>query len=169
MRSRRTLLIIIAAVVLLIVVIAGIVIASTRFTPSNEPQYQAAVDFVRAVGLNDNRTALSLLTPGMRLWVSELCSYGQIASCLRAFVPPDWGQFVSVVFRQATPYYTSWDVDMIATYERGDGASGVCIYARIEQMPEGDWRVSRWAGWISCADPRAQDMANNPDTPNRAP
>jgi hypothetical protein len=92
------------------------------------------------------------------------------SACVRDYTPPDWGELVDVSFRRAAPDGpNAWDVDLIATYAAGTGASGVCIYNRVEQNEAGDWRVVAWAGWLHCGDSASRNMATNPDAPNRAP
>lgn len=166
MRSGR--FIIIGAVMLVIIVI--ILIATLAFIPQNaNPAFAAAIEFTQAAGTGDDTTASGFLDTALREYVLTNCPGGSVSACVRAYTPPEWGQFRSVVFRRAIPDGAAWNVDLIATYESGKGASGVCIFNRIEQGADGVWQVTGWAGFVHCAEASSRNMAANPDTPNRAP
>jgi len=166
MRSGR--FIIIGAVLLVSIVI--ILIATLAFIPQNaNPAFATAVEFSQAAGEGDDAAAMALLDAPLQKYVQANCPEGSVSACVRAYTPPDWGQFRSVVFRRALPDGAAWNVDLIATYEAGKGASGVCIYNRIEQGEDGAWQVTAWAGFVHCAEADSRNMATNPDTPNRAP
>ncbi len=169
MRSRIG-LIILVVVVLIVVVIGGFTLAGRLLDPRNTPQYAVALEFIEAVHRGDDAAAIQRITPELQTWVATNCPGGSISICLLGFyIPDDWGNLLSVVFRRSEPVGSAWNVDMIATYEHGLGFSGVCIYTLTSQQPDGRWLVSSWAGFISCGDARSRDMASNPDTPNRAP
>ncbi|NWG18003.1 MAG: hypothetical protein HXY41_15365 [Chloroflexi bacterium] len=152
-----------AAVGLIVVVTAALIPQETH------PAYAAALRFAEAVGAGDDETAFALLAPPMQDYVTARCPDGSVSACVRAFIPPEWGGFMSVVFRRAAPDGNAFNIDLIATYEKDKGFSGVCIYHRLEQDAAGGWRVAGWAGYVSCGDPLSRGMAANPDAPNRAP
>ncbi len=166
MRSGR--FIIIGAVLLVIIVV--ILIATLAFIPQNaNPAFATAVEFTQAAGEGNDEAAMALLDAALQEYVQANCPDGSISACVRGYTPSDWGQFRSAVFRRSVPDGTAWDIDLIATYEAGKGASGVCIYNRLEQDENGAWRVTAWAGFVHCAEADSRNMATNPDTPNRAP
>jgi hypothetical protein len=166
MRSRR--LIIIGAVLLVIIVV--ILIATLAFIPQNaNPAFATAVKFTQAAGEGDDATAMALLDTPLQEYVQANCPDGSVSACVHSYTPLEWGLFRSAVFRRAIPDDLAWDVDLIATYEAGKGASGVCIYNRIEQDEDGAWQVTAWADFVHCAEADSRNMATNPDTPNRAP
>ncbi|GIL14546.1 MAG: hypothetical protein BroJett038_32660 [Chloroflexota bacterium] len=154
----------VAAVGLIVVVTAALIPQETH------PAYAAALRFAGAVGAGDDETAFSLLSPAMQDYVTARCPDGSVSACVQGFIPPEWGGFISVVFRRAAPDGpNAFNVDLIATYEKDKGFSGVCIYHRLEQDGTGEWRVAGWAGYVSCGDPLSRNMAANADAPNRAP
>lgn len=147
-----------------------VVVVTLAFVPSQtNPAFAAAEQFARAAGQGDDAAALALLSDEMQAYVAANCPDGSVAACVDAFTPPEWGAMKSAVYRRATPDGAAWDVDIISHYEADRGASGVCIYQRMEQNAAGEWRVAGWAGFIHCGDPASRSMAGNPDAPNRAP
>ena len=94
---------------------------------------------------------------------------GSVSACVHSYTPPEWGKLVDAAFRRAAPDGQAWNVEIISNYASGTGASGVCIYTRVEPNGAGDWQVTRWAGFVHCSDPTARNMDTNPDTPNCAP
>lgn len=164
MRSRGFII----GIVILVLLIVGIIAATLVLTPAENPAFATAIDFVEAVSADDNIAAGRLLSGQMADWVADNCS-GFVVQCVNRYIPAEWGEFSSVVFRRATPDGTAWDVELIATYEEGFGFSGVCIYTRVEESALIGWMISGWAGWISCGDPASREMMNRPDAPNRAP
>jgi hypothetical protein len=124
---------------------------------------------MNAAGKGDDATAFPLLSEEMQAYVQANCPNGSVSACIQGYAPAEWGAFASAVFRRAAPDGADWNVDLIATYERDTGASGVCSYYRMEQDDAGQWRVYGWAGFLWCGDGRSRNMATNPDTPNRAP
>jgi len=163
----RTILII--GIVVLIAAIAVIALISTQLTPqATSPAFTAAVDFVNAASTGDDAAARALLNPTMQAYVADNCPDGSPSACIQSYIPPEWGDLVTAVFRRAAPDGTNWNVEVIAHYTEGVGASGVCSLIRVE--PDGEaWRVASWAGFIHCGTPESRDMAANPNTPNRAP
>jgi hypothetical protein len=164
MRSRWLILGIVALILIIVVIVA----ATALVTPDDNPAFAAATRFVEAVGRGDNTTAGRLIGADLANWVVENCD-GLVGVCIERYVPGEWGDFLSVVFRRAAPFGEAWDVELIATYEQGLGFSGVCIYNRVEKTQAETWIVTAWSGWVSCGDPSAQTLANHPDAPNRAP
>lgn len=132
------------------------------------PAFAAALEFAEAAGRGE-AAADALLAPPLRGYAAANCPDGRAAGCIQAYTPPEWGRFLSVVFRRAAPDGPAWNVELIATYAQDLGFSGVCIYLRLEPEPDGAWRVARWAGYVSCGDPASRNMAANPAAPNRAP
>lgn len=150
--------------------VIAVVLITLALTPAQtHPAFAAAAQFANAAGKGDDATAFALLNDQMQAYVQANCPDGSVSACVESFTPPEWGELVSAVFRRSAPDGDAWDVDLIATYERDTGASGVCIYHRMEQDAGGNWRVAGWAGYIWCGDARSRMMATNPDTPNRAP
>jgi hypothetical protein len=165
MKSRRV--IFIGAAIL--IVIALTVVATAAFVPQNtNPAFAIAVDFVQAAGDGNDAMAMPLLDVVLQDYVQNNCPDSSVSACVKSYTPPEWGDFRSAVFRRAAPDGDAWNVDLIATYEAGKGASGVCIYSRVEQTSDG-WRVTEWAGFTHCGDTASRNMAANPNTPNRAP
>jgi hypothetical protein len=147
-----------------------VLIATLAFIPQNaNPAFAAAIEFTQAAGEGNDTAAMALLEMPLQAYVEANCPDGSVSGCVRSYTPPEWGSFRSAVFRRAIPDGAAWDVDLIATYEADKGASGVCIYNRVEQGDDGAWRITAWAGFIHCAEADSRNMATNPDTPNRAP
>lgn len=164
--SLRTLVILGLVAVVAVVVI---VLVASQLTPqANNPAFTVAVDFVTAAAKGDDTTALGLLDDDMLTYTAENCPDGSPAACIDGYTPPEWGEMVSAVFRRAVPDGANWNVEVIAHYRQGTGASGVCSLIRVEPVGY-TWRVAGWAGFVHCGDPESRDMATNPDTPNRAP
>ncbi len=156
-------------IILLVITIGILIFISALWVPQNDPAYNAAITFVNtAAGGSDN--VEHLLSPDLETYVAANCPDGRVSLCLQSYTPKEWGAFRSAVYRRGAPDgVQARDVELIATYESGTGASGVCIYNRVEQGEDGQWRVVGWAGFIHCGDPASRTMATNPDTPNRAP
>jgi hypothetical protein len=153
-----------------IIIVAAIIVLTLALTPAEvNPAAATAAAFMNAAGKGDDATAFALLSADMQEYVAANCPDGSVAACITGYTPPEWGELVSAVFRRAAPDENAWDVDLIATYERDTGASGVCSYYRMEQDEAGVWRVAGWAGFIWCGDAASRNMATNPDTLNRAP
>lgn len=167
MISRRSLWIGLAVVILAVAVV--VVVTLALVPQETNPAFAEAVKFAEAVGKGDDANAYPLLSADMQQYVQRNCPDGSVSACIQGYIPPEWGEFLSVVFRRAAPDGENWNVDLIATYEKDEGASGVCIVHQMRQDDSGMWRVARWAGYIHCGDPRSRNMAANPDAPNRAP
>lgn len=151
---------IIVAVVLVIIVTALLVPQGTN------PAYAAAIEFTNAASSGDDETAAPYLSDELTAYVSELCD-GSVSACIEAYIPPEWGGFTNAVFRRAIPDgQDAWDIQLVATYEEGQGFSGICIYNRAERI-ENEWKITVWSGWISCDDPNSglsglmEDTAQN--------
>lgn len=163
-----------------LMVAAAVLIALTSVV-GLDPAFAAAVDFAeeagKAAGASADARVMPMLSDALHAYVENNCPNGGVAACVEAYTPPEWGDMLSAVFRRAEPDgANAWDVLVIATYEAGQGFSGVCIYARVERLasPDGDaydgWRVARWSGFISCDEPHAGLSAlAGDDAPNRAP
>ncbi|PJF22268.1 MAG: hypothetical protein CUN56_06835 [Phototrophicales bacterium] len=162
----------IAIILGVFVVLIGALIALTAvLTPENtKPAFNAAVDFINAAGTYDEQTAFALLSPGMQNYVRENCPDGRVSACIAAYTPPEWGELLkygSAVYRRSIRDGNAWDIQILATYEEGQGFAGVCIYHRVEEVTPGDWRITAWSGFISCDDPHAGLQAlRQPDAPN---
>jgi hypothetical protein len=166
MHSKRLLWIALAVVLAL----ALIVVVTAALTPEDlNPAFATAVEFTKAAASGDDAAAHPLLSDDLLAHVTENCPNGSASACVGTYIPPEWGDFLNVVYRRAAPDDSAWNVELIATYEQGEGGSGVCIYNRVEQNRAGAWRVTHWAGFISCGDAASRNMATNPDAPNRAP
>jgi hypothetical protein len=155
---------------LIIIVSVTVVVLVTLFTSAEtNPAFNAAVTFMNAAGAGDDAAAFPLLSDQMQQYVTANCPDGSVSNCIRSYIPPEWGQLVSAVFRRAAPDGDAWDVELIAHYQLDTGASGVCSYYRMQPDESGQWRVHGWAGFLWCGDARSRNMATNPETPNRAP
>ena len=168
MRVRRSLWVGIGLAVLAVLV-ALILIAVATTTPQSNSAFEVAAAFANAAGHGDDVTASSLLGTDLYKAVVTTCKYGKPSGCLQGYIPPEWGTLENAVFRRAVPDGKDWDIEVIATYEKARGASGVCSYFHVSQYPDGQWKIERWAGFLWCGDPRSRNMATNPDTPNRMP
>jgi hypothetical protein len=149
--------------------IIGIIVLIGVFTPESNPAFDTAVKFVQAAGSGEDETAFSLLSETMKEYVRENCPEGSVSACVETYIPDEWGKFLSVVYRRSRLVSSAWDVLLIASYEKGQGFSGVCIYTRMEQNEVGEWRVFGWSGFVSCDEPNAglNELAEAPDAPNR--
>lgn len=155
---------------IIIAVIAGLVLVAVAVTPpQTNPAFGVAAAFANAAGHGDDATALPLLSAELAQAVSEKCPDGKPSGCVMGYPPSEWGALENAVFRRAVPDGAAWDVEVISTYEKDRGASGVCSYFHVSKAADGSWKIDRWAGFIWCGDPRSRDMATNPDTPNRMP
>jgi hypothetical protein len=166
MRSNRFLWIGLAALGLAALVLISLTLLLVP--QETNPAFAAALAFANAAGKGDDETAFALLSADLQTYVQASCPDSSVSGCIRSYTPPEWGDFLSVVFRRAAPAGDEWNVDLIATYAEDKGFSGVCIYTRLAQQ-DGAWRVTRWAGYVSCGDPASRGMASNPAAPNRAP
>lgn len=160
----------IALIVIGIVVsVALVVIVTAALTPGEtHPAFAAAVAFVEATAHGDDAAATALMTPELAAYIARNCPEGSVSACVQGYTPPEWGEMLSAVFRRAAPDGPDWNVDVIATYEHGQGFSGVCIYTRLTAEGEA-WKVAEYAGFAACSDAGTRNMATNPDAPNRAP
>ncbi len=161
---------------IIIVGLAVVIVVTALLTPQQtNPAYARAVEFAQAVGKGDEAAAFALLDATMQTYARSRCPDGKITACVASYIPADWGDYETAVFRRASPgardaagLVSAYDVEVLANYERGKGGSGVCIYERME--PTGsEWFVAGYGGFISCGDPASRNMQTNPDTPNRAP
>lgn len=156
--------------VIVFVGVMAVVALTLALTPGAiHPAFAAATTFMNAAGKGDDTTASMLLSDDMRAYVGANCPDGSVSACITGYIPPEWGDLQSAVFRRAAPDGENWNVELIATYEKDTGASGVCSFYRMEQDAAGEWRVYGWAGFLWCGDGRSRNMATNPDTPNRVP
>ncbi len=154
----------------IIAVIAVLVLVVVALTPpQTNSAFSVAADFANAAGHGDDAAALPLLGTDLAQAVAEKCKDGKPSSCVMGYAPPEWGALENAVFRRAIPDGAAWDIEVISTYEKDKGASGVCSYFHVSQYPDDQWKIDRWAGFLWCGDPRSRDMATNPDTPNRMP
>jgi hypothetical protein len=160
---------IISFITIVIAFLLVVILTLALIPQQTNPAFAAATQFIEAAGKGQDAAAFALLSPAMQAYVKANCPDGSVSGCLKAYTPPEWGAFQSGVFRRADPDGKYWNVDIIATYAQDKGASGVCIYQRMQQDEAGQWRVYGWAGFIACGDPRSRTMAANSDTPNRAP
>lgn len=153
MKSRS----IVILLVVTAVVIVGIILLTTVLVPENtSPAYSVATEFMNAAGKGDDATAFPLLSDEMQAYVTENCPEGSVSACIDAYIPAEWGNLLSAVYRRSVPEgNTAWDVQLVATYEEGEGFAGVCIYHRMEEVTPDDWRVAGWAGFVSCDDPNS--------------
>ncbi len=152
-----------------LIVAVVILIVATMFL-GTDPAHAAAVNFVNAAATGDDDTAIPYMSATLREAVAETCPDGIPSTCIESYADDSWGGFMSAVFRRAIPDGNdAWDVQLIATYEDGQGFSGICIYNRVEQI-DGTWQVMRWSGFVSCdlATAGLQELADE-SAPNRLP
>jgi len=109
----------------------GIVVLTGVFTPESNPAFDTAVRFAQAVGRRDDQTALSLLSEDMQEYVRDNCPSERMSACVKGYIPDDWGRFLSVVYRRSRLVGKAWDVLLIASYEKGQGFSGVCMDGQV--------------------------------------
>lgn len=160
-----------------IIAVVGLIVLSVVLVPQEtNPAFAIATDFSRAALRGDEATALAHLSPELSAYVAETCPDGRLTACVDGYIPDEWGGLVDVVYRRSVPQDSgrAWDIQTIATFERGQGFSGVCIYVRAENPTPSQadgWRITRWAGWVSCdvENKGLDDLRTNPDAPNRAP
>jgi hypothetical protein len=154
----------------IIVIVAGIVIVTATLIPQQNPAYDIGIQFVNAASKGDDATALAALSPELQAYVGTNCPGGSVSACIQAYAPPEWGPFMSAVYRRSTPEGADiLHVQYISTYEKDKGASGVCIYTRMERVGE-TWQVAGWSGWIWCGDSRSGlNQLMQPDAANHAP
>lgn len=159
----RTVLI---AVGIIIAVVVVIVVTAIFVPQGTNPAYAAAIEFTNAASSGDDETASTHLSDELTAYVADFCD-GSVSACINAYIPPEWGGFSNAVFRRAIPDgQDAWDIQMFATYEEGEGFSGICIYNRAERIDD-EWKITAWSGWISCDDPNSglsqlmEDTAQN--------
>lgn len=155
----------------LIALVISLIAATALLVPAQtNPAFAAALAWANAVAVGEEATAVAHEGEALRAWAASNCPNGRVSDCVQALFPPEWGDFISMVYRRATPDgERAWDVDLIGTFREGQGSSGICLYTRVEQSDDGIWRVEAYAGWIWCGDPASRNMARNPQAPNRAP
>jgi hypothetical protein len=164
----------ILAGVALVVTLIGLIVLTAVLVPWNlNPAYAAAVDFTDAVlERRDDAAATALLSPELSAWVAENCPDG-VSACIHGYIPDEWGDFVDAVYRRSIPDGpNAWDVQVIGTFDEKltEGFSGVCIYLRAERAEAERWHITRWSGWVSCAEEDGlENLRSNPDAPHRAP
>ncbi len=171
---RRTSLILTIGFVVLLVGLIGL---SLFLVPQQtNPAFAAATTFSRAALRGEEAAAAAYLSPELAAYVAANCPDGKASACIEGYIPDEWGGLVDVVYRRSVPQDSgrAWDIQTIATFEKGQGFSGVCIYLRTENPTPSNadgWKITRWAGWISCdVDNKGlDDLRTNPDAPNRAP
>lgn len=154
-----------------IVILVGILIlvAVALIPPQTNPAFDVAATFANAAGQGDDAIAMPLLTADLQQAVSERCAGGVPSGCVQSYPPPEWGKLINAIYRRSAPDGAAWDIEVISTYEKDKGGSGVCSYFHVVQDTDGQWRIDRWAGFIWCGDAASRNMATNPDTPNRMP
>lgn len=158
----------------LAVTLVVLIVLTMFLTPAAlNPAYAAALDFADAVfDTRDDAAAMALLSPEMVAWVGENCPEG-VTACIDDYIPDEWGGYVDTVYRRSVPDGTkAWDIQLIATFDERltPGFSGVCIYVRAEDLGDSNWLLTRWSGWVSCAQEEGLDnLRLNPNVPNRAP
>jgi len=170
---RTSLLLIIAFVVTLF----GLIALSLFLVPQDtNPAFAQAVAFTRVVLRGEEDAAVAYLSPELAAYGVANCPDGRVTACIDGYIPDEWGGLVDVVYRRSVPQDSgrAWDIQTIATFERGQGFSGVCIYLRAENPTPSQadgWVITRWAGWVSCdvGNKGLDDLRTNPDAPNHAP
>ena len=135
----------------LMVTVVALIIATMFLVPeSTNPASATAVNFVNAAATGDDETALPYMSSTLQESVAENCPDGIPSTCINSYADESWGGFMSAVFRRQIPDGNdAWDIQLIATYEDGQGFSGICIYNRVEKIGD-EWQVTRWSGFVSC-------------------
>ena len=155
----------------LIIVVIVLILATVLFVPEDShPAFATAIAFVNSAATGDDETALSYMSEGLQDYVAENCPNGVPSTCMKSYADASWGDFTSAVYRRSIPDgSTAWDIQLIATYEDGQGFSGICIYNRVEQF-DNVWKVVRWSGFVSCdlSNSGLQELASD-SAPNRVP
>lgn len=159
--------------VVTVVAVIGLILLTLVLVPGDTQPYEVAVEFVNAAGLGNDAAAYPLLSAELQAYVDENCPDGSVSACILAYTPSDWGTLVkdgSAVYRRSVRDGEAWDVQIVATYQEDEGFSGVCIYNRVEEVADGDWRVTAWSGFVSCdeSDSGLQGL-RRADAPNRVP
>ena len=140
----------------LMVAVIALIIATMLFIPEGtNPAYAAAVNFVNAAAKGDDDSAIPFMSSSLRDAVVENCPSSVPSTCIQGYADESWGAFLSAIYRRAIPDGNdAWDIQLLATYEDGQGFSGICIYNRVEQIDDA-WQVTRWSGFVSCDLPTA--------------
>lgn len=159
-----------------LVIILGLLGLTLVLAPNTSPAFDVAVDFMNMAGQGDDTAALPLLNDTLQAYVAATCPNGSVSACVRGYTPQEWGGMMSAVFRRAIPDGgDAWDILVVATYQAGQGFSGVCTYYRVERdtaaAQTDTWRIARWAGFVSCDEPHSglTELRDSADAPNRAP
>jgi hypothetical protein len=154
----------------IIIIVAAVVIVTATLIPQQNPAFDIGIQFVNAASNGDDETAMKALSPDLQAYVAANCPEGSVSACIRAYAPPEWGPFMSAVFRRAIPEGPDlFHVQYVSTYEKDKGASGVCIYTRVERTGE-TWQVTHWSGWVWCGDSRSGlNQLMQSDAANHAP
>lgn len=168
---RRIWIYVAVALTVTLVVLIGLTLVLTP--AALNPAYAAALDFTDAVlDTRDDAAATALLSPELAAWVGENCPDG-VSACIDGYIPDAWGGYVDTVYRRSIPDgANAWDIQLISTFDEKltAGFSGVCVYIRAENAGENVWHLTRWSGWVSCAEEDGlENLRSNPDAPNRAP
>lgn len=164
----------ILAGVALTVTLVALIALTVVLVPTNlNPAYAAALAFTDAtLERHNDAEAMALLSPDLTAWVGENCPDG-VSACVQAYIPERWGNFVDAVYRRSIPDgANAWDVQVIGSFDEKltEGFSGVCIYLRAERAEAERWHITRWSGWVSCAEEDGlENLRSNPNAPNRAP
>ena len=166
MQVRRSLWIGLAVIAVLALSVLFVVAITP---PQTNPAFGVAAAFANAAGHGDDASAIPLLDDDLYKAVVARCTGGKPSGCVQGYAPPEWGALENAIFRRVAPDGAAWDIEIIATYEKDKGASGVCSTFHVKQGSDGQWKIDRWAGFLWCGDPRSRNMATNPDTPNRMP
>jgi len=170
---RITLVLIIGFVVALV----GLIALSLWLVPQDtNPAFAVATDFSRAALRGHEADAAAVLSPELAAYVAENCPDGAVTACIGGYIPDDWGDLVDVVYRRSVLQDSgrAWDIQTFASFQHGQGFSGVCIYLRAENPTPANadgWKITRWAGWVSCdVENKGLDaLRTDPDAPNHAP
>lgn len=151
--------------------ITVLIVATLMLVPeTTNPAFAAVVSFTNAAATGDDDAAMPYMSDALQNHIADTCPDGVPSTCITAYADESWGDFMSAVYRRSIPDGSdAWDVQLIATYEDGQGFSGICIYNRVEKAGD-DWKVVRWSGFVSCdlATAGLQELARD-DAPNRMP
>lgn len=170
----RTVIILVA---LFAIILIGLIGLSLFLVPQEtNPAFRVATEFARNALQGGKAPVDAYLSPELAAYVESSCPNGNATDCITGYIPEEWGGFIDVVYRRSVPQDNgrAWDIQLIASFEQGQGFSGVCIYLRAENPTPANadgWKITRWAGWVSCdVDNKGlDDLRTNPDAPNRAP
>jgi len=104
-------------------------------------------NFVEALLNEDEEKAFEYLSQEAQLFTQENCPDGQITSCAKDYISPEWGDFENTVyFLQGDPAnHENDDYSAVFTTFWENGRVSIVVDMVNE---DGDWVVTSWRGFI---------------------